>query len=497
MAVTLSLAQLALAMAIVKSKPGNLDIQDYAKDFRRYITPLEDKLQQETRDRYLDGAAFWQQAYEKSEAEQSKLFDRVYELEQSNFALREKLGTKAEGEQDPKKRKAAGHRDDNPNRKQAKTHINPKQQGLCSLSSLLEDFEYLEEKNASFMRQFYSLQQVLQKRSTCYNIVLASSRLSRIATRDLSYWLSHEVRINIQSKATSTLQSKEPDFISILGCVGYACQLIYQALSKLSGMNNGFRDVGHIIYQQVCLFEAAMKVLQKQCKMTALEKKKNDPQMPRKQTKLQRARTTRTRPSTSSEHTKDEIAAETSRLLGGMVLSLNLSIKSHNELLEGFLYILITRVGQLLSLFVFRDLQLQPNLQASQRQLPLPHGLLETDLDEASFNGAQNESRLLVWLLERALAFLDTNSPKHTRSTKQRTPLSKVKDRLCATLMGAVFGSKDPNFEKSLLHPQVPDNTELNRLISVQVTEDNVPKWFTQEVWRLVGWEALMEKPAK
>ena len=38
-------------------------------------------------DKFFDSVSFWQQAYEKSEAEQSKLLDRIFELEQRNEAL--------------------------------------------------------------------------------------------------------------------------------------------------------------------------------------------------------------------------------------------------------------------------------------------------------------------------------------------------------------------------------------------------------------------------
>lgn len=38
-------------------------------------------------EKHLDGTAFWRKAYEKSEAAQSALQDRIYDLEQKNEAL--------------------------------------------------------------------------------------------------------------------------------------------------------------------------------------------------------------------------------------------------------------------------------------------------------------------------------------------------------------------------------------------------------------------------
>ena len=40
-----------------------------------------------TQEKYFDSVSFWQQAYERSEAEQTKLLDRIYELERRNDAL--------------------------------------------------------------------------------------------------------------------------------------------------------------------------------------------------------------------------------------------------------------------------------------------------------------------------------------------------------------------------------------------------------------------------
>ena len=42
-------------------------------------------------EKFFDSVSFWKQAYEKSEAEQSKLQDRIFELEQRNQELAEKL----------------------------------------------------------------------------------------------------------------------------------------------------------------------------------------------------------------------------------------------------------------------------------------------------------------------------------------------------------------------------------------------------------------------
>ena len=44
-----------------------------------------------TQEKYFDSVSFWQQAYERSEAEQTKLLDRIYDLERRNDSLLAKM----------------------------------------------------------------------------------------------------------------------------------------------------------------------------------------------------------------------------------------------------------------------------------------------------------------------------------------------------------------------------------------------------------------------
>jgi hypothetical protein len=101
-------AQLALALAIVKLKPTHIDIKgditqktfgylrliivvDHILHIRQHLKGGR-KLHLEAAPRkYFESVAFWQQAYEQSEAAQSKLLDRIYDLEQRNETLQAKL----------------------------------------------------------------------------------------------------------------------------------------------------------------------------------------------------------------------------------------------------------------------------------------------------------------------------------------------------------------------------------------------------------------------
>ncbi|BDD55910.1 hypothetical protein MPDQ_003288 [Monascus purpureus] len=505
--------QIALALAIVKQKPTEIDLKEYLPQIRQYIKTTRDFCRATSQDKFFDSVSFWQQAYEKSEAEQSKLLDRIYELEQRNAALATKIkprdaAASLEEELGPlsSKRKTASK--SSVNRKRAKTqvstganHNNSSQMRSDNLSNGIED---LEGVTTSFMRNFFSLQKVLQKRPSCSNIVLAAVALCEATAKELLNAVDqNQVKDSTcrLKPARTVLRTEIPDFTSVLHGVEIAIGLLYQALNKLSG-TGGKRDLGQVTYHLVRLFDDTMVVLQKHCKART-----------NKSTATSKAGTKyqRTKQSAKSKHSKmsrpveahlsttgDDVSMHITRLLSTMALSLDPSSAEHRDLLEGFLFILLSRVGKLLCLFVFRDLRLHPDLKVNTAKLPLPEGLIEADMSEVSLHSAQLEAKHLVWLLERVLAFLDT-VPSLPSSPSQKQALNGefilgIKEKLQSTLLQAVFGANDPLFQQSLKYPARPESSELDRLRKcVQVPEQSVPDWFTQEVWRLLGWDILVK----
>jgi hypothetical protein len=74
-----SAAQIALALIVLKSRPDGMSLEDYFGQLRQRILPRSTPPENHE---HLDSIAFWKQAYEESEAAQTKLLDRIYELEQ-------------------------------------------------------------------------------------------------------------------------------------------------------------------------------------------------------------------------------------------------------------------------------------------------------------------------------------------------------------------------------------------------------------------------------
>lgn len=333
------------------------------------------------------------------------------------------------------------------------------------------------------MRQFYTLQKVLQKRPNNSSIVHAAVDLSATAAHSLLESVQEKKPASSRSTAIIVLQKKDPEISSVIHNVENAIELLYQALAKLCATEGAASDIGKVSYHIVRLYDAAMKMLEQYCMVRA--EQMLAPLKPNAKSKRRQS----AKPQHPELKTDGEVAGQITRLLGTMTMSLDLIYAEHQELMQGALYFLMNRVGRLLCLFVFQDLQVRPDLRIDSSKLPLPQGLKDISVNEKSLCAAKLEAKYLIWVLERILAYLNTTPP----SPKTQAFTAKIKERLQSTLLQAVFGTDDGCYPKSLKMPTV-DKAELARLRAcAKMPEQAVPDWFIQEIWRLLGWEMLIK----
>ncbi|KAF7161491.1 hypothetical protein CNMCM5623_007062 [Aspergillus felis] len=499
-----SQAQLALAMAVVKQKPAGMDIEDYVLQIRKNIKTVESCGKNYLEDRFFDSVSFWQHAYKRSEAEQSRLMDRIYELEQRNEALLAKLQLQnplsQENTQVSAKRKANGNLNA---RKRAKTQLTSQNQAFgmaLESSKLVEQPESMEESaTASFMRHFYALQRAIQRRPSRSTIVQCSGDLCDVAVHEVltaARWRGHTSR----PSKKPVLQAKRPHLEQVLRSVKCAFQLILQALEKLAESENDLHGRGQLDYHLIRLYQAIATALEQYCISNSghISASTGSSKTPKNK---QARKSKSAKPCQELENlattSVDEAASQISRLLGSIAISLNLSYAVHRAVFEGLLYVLLTRVGSLLCIFVFQDLQTRPDLHVDQTKLPLPQGLQGAKLDDKSLRAMQMEAKHLIWPLERSLALLDACASSSSALEPQDVPetmawVAKLKQQLQGTLLQALFGSDRSVFPHTLQQPETLDTHELERLQNcTQIPEQSVPDWFTQEIWRLLGWDLL------
>ncbi len=192
------------------------------------------------------------------------------------------------------------------------------------------------------------------------------------------------------------------------------------------------------------------------------------------------------------------------KLVITMLLQLDPMESTHKEILEGYLYLLITRVGEVLKHFTIGDRPF--GIEASdttsiQNQHPRRgrHFKMSSAASEAEASEAQ--APYLIWMLNRSqpLSSAITNSPDHRRQVNMAQPDSSPNDlyedariRLQHTLVRAVFGEQAAaSFEPALKPPHNPSEDELMTDFDKQNETADVSGWFKNEVWRLVGWDVL------
>lgn len=337
-----------------------------------------------------------------------------------------------------------------------------------------------------FMRQLCALQRILNKRPTRLDVICAVERFCK-ATESAVMDVLHESSAMAHStKKKGILQTKPPGALDTLRMIENAFGILPLALKKIISSEKTARDSKQVPYVMVELYETIMSALERHCRVTAERsmaqtKTKAKPSKRNQKTKSVPKISCATHSSGSlCANMEDDIAAHLSGLLHTMALSLELSGQEHQSILEGFLFVLLDRVGKILSLFVFQDLQLRPDLRIDSSKLALPKGL-ET-VNEMIICAAQLEARQLIWVLERLLALLDNYSG---------TVTLKLKERLQGTLLQGVFGINSA-WPSPLQRPVRPGGDDHNTSTThSQAPDQPVPEWFIQEVWRLLGWEIL------
>lgn len=180
---------------------------------------------------------------------------------------------------------------------------------------------------------------------------------------------------------------------------------------------------------------------------------------------------------------------------------LNTTNATDVEVLEGFIFLLLQRVGQGMKKFVFgfeedEDSQ-EEGIDSTQTRVRTNPGHQIPPNQEVT----EAQAPCLIWILEQACAFTaNLNPPAPTGRTSNRftaksttTSLSTIAHhRLQRTLVTAVFGAQmRAEFQPALEPRDTPLDEEMCAQFSQGIKEHGVKDWFKHEVWRILGWDVL------
>lgn len=530
-------AQLALALAIVKHKPEDTEVKgawgrtvtytyrwimifmitEYIFKIRNFIKSSK-KLGMSCPEKFFDSVLFWKSAYEKSEAEHAQLLNTLYDLEQRNSSLLAKTRLNnswgATAISSPNKRKHTGVLEEigpsKLNSKRARSSLTKKsfcknpeteQQGV-ELTHEEERSMYFATPTVSqllilqatsLMRQIYNMQRALQRRQNGKDLANNAVILCKEAEHSVLDIIQREVRSQFLHIDTEISMMVKPNTSTVLQAVELAFNLAYRALHKIC--NTSTRDKSdqgksQITYYIVCLFESITIALTQYC--TAMSKSQIEIEKSsqiRKSTKIQAKRPKadkRARKATRGDDSaiKEEgIVQELTDLLCNMAMLLDPVKEEDRKVMEGFLFVVLDRVGKMLALYVFNDTQ--PPYENCPT-LKLPNGLESMRQEDLSMNIGQCEAGYLIKLLK--VFFADERSSTTQMSVTRTQFISGMRNKLQKTLLQAVFGIDEPLFQEGLKRPATPPPQDCDSEMHDKIA---FSEWFTQELWMLVGWDML------
>ncbi|KAJ6081285.1 hypothetical protein N7499_006159 [Penicillium canescens] len=464
--------QLALALAIVKHKPPD---QGFIKKSRHLGHDV-------ATDKFFDSVSFWQQAYEQSEAGQSKLHDQIYELQQRNANLLAKLRAKNpvnenEVSQMNKRKAPAATNVKSSNRAKKRAKIPDQMQKSIPL---MDDDSSGGEDGLCLSRQLYTLQKALQRKPMKANsLATAAVVLCKSAEQELIRAVQEQNKLT-QSNPPNINQVA--DINDVFNGATIAFHLVHRGLYKLSRNEDERQHQGQIIYYLVGLFESTMTALTQHC--TAISKQKPSPDDPSvasdSASHLNNQRSNRKEKGLDAE---DGTASHLADLLCTMALSLDISLAEDQKVMEGFVSLVLDRVGKMLALYVFHDLRLPMSISP---RMTFPGGLEAMADENLMPDDAQLEAKYLVRLLGRMMDAGSTKSVAEAHAT--HSFVKTARDRIQKTLLQSVFGPDDNLFWDGLQRPKTPPSQVID---AKETNQEGFADWFTQEMWRLVGWDVL------
>ncbi|KAF1962341.1 hypothetical protein CC80DRAFT_588901 [Byssothecium circinans] len=472
---------IAFALAIVKATPAGMSAKDYALKLRDHLRPGQLDLSDSEKGRYLDVVSYQQQRI-------GDLEKQIRELQAQNIQL-ERMGwlniqddTAAPASTGKRKRTAPPHKS---------SRVKPVHQPGSVEESMEVDFNILEglgEDGTALMEQTWTFQKLLRHpdsdpKAVCSSLVGMTRALGRVVSQIARCYDRLATRTISKPNLTAAHDKSE------LSCAILVCSRIFAmilfGLESLNDDSPGTRLPGLVVFECVNTFSTALDAIElsaRQSVMTATS-------------------STKKTPGSKSDSLKDSLAARgIAQFLRTVIGALEKDHPLHQDLFDGFAFVLFERVSKRLYYTVFgrhRSATIEGDMTA------LPSNPADRTRQEMESLAIRLEVKALMLILERVM----DRAPNHMNPTQSmnraptkrtlsfknlpasRTRLSPfAKDRLQRTLVACMFGDKVDDPLKDLLTKPA----QLAPLPALpKVTDKTVEEWYQDRVWELVGWDIM------
>ncbi|KAF2122979.1 hypothetical protein BDV96DRAFT_12945 [Lophiotrema nucula] len=498
--------QMALAIAIIKSKPEGVTIRDYICQMRDHLRQGRQPTHEEDGHLYLDAVGYWKEQYAREYEVRQRAEMRVAKLERSVELLQMRVDLEAAEETGTLKRKRGGG-------KQASTRTKVLQDSLGPLNLSPQNSVAIKPVEADMpddsaedklTHSLYVNQRLLQQptpktEAICFNLI----QIIRAIGSVLSATFKHEHQDLQKYKRGFTTAGKGASELTnaVMSC-SRAFTSVIVGLGKIAGKDFENRLTGPVVFESVKLFKNVIDIISDAARLTASTQL----------AELERSQKARDKVLNTI---KDRDASrQLSRFVNSIVEYLDKTNHASREIFEGYLFVLLERVGKLLYYSYFGKYK----SAAISGDLALPPAQDHPDViarQKKETLAIRFEVEGLMSMLNRAieLAPYHLNPQAEVSSTSSRTskavklarsltqkaqpkaskvPLSThAKDRLQRTLIKCMWNEKEEDELSNVLRmparlaamPPVP-----------KLEEKNVDEWFQEKVWRLVGLDLLESK---
>lgn len=290
--------------------------------------------------------------------------------------------------------------------------------------------------------------------------------------------------------------------------VGRTFPYLLTSLQKLSKLSASETLQGQVVYNYIKILHS---LLERICSIAAVSVGKSQENTP-SSTMAKPSYKEESKPVATPANKRPAMLPNLTKLcelLVSMVACLDLTKKNHKDIVEGFLYHLMKRLGDGLEYFVFgahgHGISDEHMNNRQARRDPGPMSVKAAAAGRATMEA---QAPYLIWILERvrhagSRNVRSTTSIQTTDDAQGQpttTPPSasvaafyrNSRARLQHTLLRSVFGAQVASeFIPALDPPQAPSTDELAAALGSDFETTEVRDWYKLEVWRLVGWDVL------
>lgn len=331
----------------------------------------------------------------------------------------------------------------------------------------------------------------------CFALVRTANALGK-AIRLVAHRHEQLSRQNMQTSGPASLDQDKSNFALAMTICARGFMSVLVGLTRLTKATDDPRLTTLVVCELADMFKTVLVAIESVACQTA------------QQTCVQIVESVRSKDRAPAKIVKESVPARSlAHLLIGLLGFLDKTDTVHQQIFDGFVYLLLERVGQRLFYCTFgrhRSSSVEGDIEAPFE----PASPEESRKCEVDALGTHLEVKALVLVLERAMGLAPNHmnpqssstgrsqkKPGRTLSLKNLPAASKArlspiaKERLQRTLVTCMYGDKSDDEFLDVLTKPLP-SMRLGSLQNVARVEDkDVEDWYKKEVWRLVGWDVL------